>query len=829
MKKLKLIVLLCTTMIAMLFQNNAFGQLKEEKWYAEMEAKGKYGVDSVFCKKELAIFTELVKQQNYKDAYDSWTILFNNYPMCSQNIYSRGVNIVKYQMQQCTSFSEQQLWIDTLMLVYDRRIHFFGTKSKNYPEGYILGRKGVDMLKFRSELLEDCYNTLNKSIELQGEKSEAAVILCAMKATIDMENAHTISRDVVTNNYQKYIKLLNANKTEPSDKVAKVIEGVNDFYNGKATSLSNYTASTNNTTSSSTSTSNNTSSNVTSNNNSASNNNSTSNNTSSYVSINNYAIYNTKIKNYNAIHSQVENEVNQFVQTVADTERRIWSSTDWHGNSTIRITKQDGYNMTNRALSIVKKTVDPDLVKRVKKALHAYYFYIRDGWSYTIFSDNFWKTVYVECAKNSGALNFEIFYFKTFYPIMNSGVDFSILDKIGNQILSTTNRNEQSELYNNYIELCRLTKHNINTSLSANVCNSYVEEINRTRSSTIITECDNISKKWPNYQNDIYNPTEEVRLYNKLNESEIKTKNNLFQLADLYLQKYSNSGYDISETILTKIQALNDEEAINAILYLINSHSDYIKQIVNYDTKLNDLLYQKLSTIDAYKTVSIIDNLTSNNAAYMQNHLAFDNKLLTLYLTKLAEFDETKQNEHILNYISQNKNKKYADKMKLKFNTVTKAYLWIKTKSSASRDWVSTIDQYLTCFPTSTHKTELNTLKSKYVAECNRREAEERRRQEEERRSQEEDRWRQEQQKKEDAKNFEGKYVRAVKYQDIGLFGRYKITIYGKCIYVSKYAVYDSHEYEIEVSSISMTKWNGDKIDDDYDYKELCRIWDKKM
>lgn len=267
MKKLKLIVLLFTAMTAMmLFQNNAFGQLKEEKWYAEMEAKGKYGVDSVFCKKELAIFTELVKQQNYKDAYDSWTILFNNYPMCSQNIYSRGVNIVKYQLSQCKTYTAQQPWIDTLMLVYDRRIHFFGAKSKNYPEGYILGRKGVDMLKFRSELLEDCYNTLNKSIELQGEKSEAAVILCAMKATIDMGNAHIISRDVVTNNYQKYIKLLNANKTEPSDKVAKVIEGVNDFYNGKATSLSNYTASTNNTTSSSTSTSN-SSSNVTSNNN----------------------------------------------------------------------------------------------------------------------------------------------------------------------------------------------------------------------------------------------------------------------------------------------------------------------------------------------------------------------------------------------------------------------------------------------------------------------------------------------------------------------------------------------------------------------------------
>ena len=270
MKKFKLIVLLFTAMTAiMLFQNKAFGQIKtDERWYTVMEARGKYGIDSAFCIKQLAIFTELVKQQNYKDAYDSWTILFNNYPMCSQNIYSRGVNIVKYQLSQCKTYTAQQPWIDTLMLVYDRRIHFFGAKSKNYPEGYILGRKGVDMQKFRPEHIEDSYNTLNKSIELQGEKSEAAVILCAMKATIDMENAHVISRDVVTNNYQKYIKLLNANKTEPSDIVEKAIEGVNDFYNlGYAASLSNNTASTNNTTSSSTSTSNNTSSNVTSNNN----------------------------------------------------------------------------------------------------------------------------------------------------------------------------------------------------------------------------------------------------------------------------------------------------------------------------------------------------------------------------------------------------------------------------------------------------------------------------------------------------------------------------------------------------------------------------------
>ncbi len=779
MKKFKLIILLCTAMIAMLFQNNAFGQLKEEKWYAEMEAKGKYGVDSVFCKKELAIFTELVKQQNYKDAYDSWTILFNNYPMCSQNIYSRGVNIVKYQLSQCKTYTAQQPWIDTLMLVYDRRIHFFGAKSKNYPEGYILGRKGVDMLKFRSELLEDCYNTLNKSIELQGEKSEAAVILCAMKATIDMENAHTISRDVVTNNYQKYIKLLNANKTEPSDKVAKVIEGVNDFYNGKATSLSNYTASTNNTTSSSTSTSNNTSSNVTS------NNNSTSNNTSSYVSINNYAIYNAKIKSYNAIHSQVENEVNQFVQTVADTERRIWSSTDWHGNSTIRITKQDGYNMTNRALSIVKKTVDPDLVKRVKKALHAYYFYIRDGWSYTIFSDNFWKTVYVECAKNSGALNFEIFYFKTFYPIMNSGVDFSILDKIGNHILSTTNRNEQSELYNNYIELCRLTKHNINTSLSANVCNSFVEEINRTRSSTIITECDNITKYWPNYQNDIYNPTEEVRLYNKIveySEGSNLSDKDFFNSCQTYINKYSNSGYNIEEYIY------------------------------------NGLL--KMGTFNQTKYAIDFLELTS----YFTNKPALEEKIKNVLLSSLKQHTEEQRLELSLNALQSKISDKNKNLLKTQLKIMEAGYTTIKTKSSADRYWVSIIDQYLTCFPTSTHKTELNTLKSKYVAECNRREAEERRRQEEERRSQG-------QQKNVNAENYKGKYVTVVVRDSETSCNfphsshYYNITIYGRCaLYNDETGLY---LYNYDTKIISIKEARGESTDNCV-YNKLYDEWKEK-
>jgi tetratricopeptide (TPR) repeat protein len=178
------------------------------------------------------MFSEFMKQKNLKDAYTPWTVLIKDYPMCSQNLYSHGVNIVKAKLQQCKTGSEQQPWIDTLMMVYDNRIKFFAKTSKLYGEAYILGRKGVDMAKYRPAMIDAYYETLNKSVDLGKEATEVAVFQTAMKSVVDMYNAEKIDASVVVDKYLQLNDILDAQKTEFSkqlespanDKAAKDAE-----------------------------------------------------------------------------------------------------------------------------------------------------------------------------------------------------------------------------------------------------------------------------------------------------------------------------------------------------------------------------------------------------------------------------------------------------------------------------------------------------------------------------------------------------------------------------------------------------------------------------
>ncbi|MBO7141650.1 MAG: hypothetical protein J6V76_00860 [Bacteroidales bacterium] len=192
------------------------GKIKSERHkIAElMKDQEKFGADSAFCVRQLSMFSEFIKQNNFKDAYNPWSVLIKDYPMCNANIYQHGRNIIVYQLQQCKTGTEQQPWIDTLMMVYDNRIKYFARTSKLYGEGYVLGRKGVDMAKYRPAMIDAYYETLNKSVELGKEKTEVAVIQTTMKATIDMYNAEKIDASQVVDQYLLLTDILQKQRTD---------------------------------------------------------------------------------------------------------------------------------------------------------------------------------------------------------------------------------------------------------------------------------------------------------------------------------------------------------------------------------------------------------------------------------------------------------------------------------------------------------------------------------------------------------------------------------------------------------------------------------------
>lgn len=154
-------------------------------------AQGKYGADSVKCVTNLSLYRDYYKQKAYEDAYKFWNIVYKICPASSERMYVDGANLVEYRLKKATDDAVKQAYIDTLKMVYDKRIENFG------KEGYVLGRKGTDMLRYDRDNLEGTYNTLLKSFELQGDDAEAGAVVSLMTAAVMMEKGEKIEADKI--------------------------------------------------------------------------------------------------------------------------------------------------------------------------------------------------------------------------------------------------------------------------------------------------------------------------------------------------------------------------------------------------------------------------------------------------------------------------------------------------------------------------------------------------------------------------------------------------------------------------------------------------------
>jgi len=149
---------------------------------------GRYGSDSVSCIMNISLYREFFKQwksSNYQnetinDVIPPWRWVFQNCPKGTQNTYIDGVKIVSYMIDKTTDPVLKNKYIDTLMMVYDQRIKYFG------KEGYVLGRKGVDLFTYRPSATEEIYNDLKKSVELEGDNTAGPVLVYYMKAAVNM-------------------------------------------------------------------------------------------------------------------------------------------------------------------------------------------------------------------------------------------------------------------------------------------------------------------------------------------------------------------------------------------------------------------------------------------------------------------------------------------------------------------------------------------------------------------------------------------------------------------------------------------------------------------
>ncbi|NOZ47998.1 MAG: hypothetical protein GXO79_14650 [Chlorobi bacterium] len=195
-----------------------FMQLNLASFSQNTEKMPKYGNDSLKCIKNLSLYSEFYKQKNYSDAVTPWVIAIHECPLSSKNLYIHGDKIMKYRIQNEKDEVKKQALVDTLLNLYDQRIKYFG------QEGFVIGRKGNTLLRYRPTSVEEAYNYFERSFELRGAKTEAQILVLYMQTTDALFKAQKIDKNKVVENYAKILDVIEAKikaKHKESDIKAK--------------------------------------------------------------------------------------------------------------------------------------------------------------------------------------------------------------------------------------------------------------------------------------------------------------------------------------------------------------------------------------------------------------------------------------------------------------------------------------------------------------------------------------------------------------------------------------------------------------------------------
>lgn len=146
----------------------------------------------------LSTYREFFKWKEYDYAVEAWRSLFSDYPDVSERLYVDGATMYRHFINELPEGQARNEKIDTLLLIYDRRMEYFG------GEGNILGRKGNDLIKYRSsdmEQVQAAHGMLERSLEIQGSKSREPVMLNYISSGLLLYRADMIDNIRVLEDY----------------------------------------------------------------------------------------------------------------------------------------------------------------------------------------------------------------------------------------------------------------------------------------------------------------------------------------------------------------------------------------------------------------------------------------------------------------------------------------------------------------------------------------------------------------------------------------------------------------------------------------------------
>lgn len=169
------------------------------------------------CAANLSSMAEYVEVGAMDLAYGPWESCYLNCPASRKNIYIMGANILKYKIKNAETEADKNMYIDTLMNLYDKRF-----KYDFCDESYALGKKGIDLLTYRVADIKIAYGYLKKSVEISGDDVVEASAVYLMNASNGLYQTGEIEGGELINDYILAMDALSRKLTAKPKKKVKI-------------------------------------------------------------------------------------------------------------------------------------------------------------------------------------------------------------------------------------------------------------------------------------------------------------------------------------------------------------------------------------------------------------------------------------------------------------------------------------------------------------------------------------------------------------------------------------------------------------------------------
>ncbi len=197
----------CALVAASLFAQD-YSDPKYAIWGATVEERQQNMLNSNFLKESL-------NNKDYNQAAGYLKALLDKCPQATENTFIRGITLYKNKIARAKG-EERQVFVDSLMLLYDLRVEYFGSHPKR-GTAYILDRKAREVLNYMPEDRAAIRGAFRDAIEASGAAVDLETVVAYFSNLCDdYKNTDEVMPDEVIAEYDRLSPLF-ANNPEAAE------------------------------------------------------------------------------------------------------------------------------------------------------------------------------------------------------------------------------------------------------------------------------------------------------------------------------------------------------------------------------------------------------------------------------------------------------------------------------------------------------------------------------------------------------------------------------------------------------------------------------------